>query len=302
MKHLSSQQVLKTSLIVDLSDLIFNIIIALLTGSMVMLAEALQGFADLTTSGLLLIGLRRARRRADQQHRFGYGRELYFWSLMAGLFMFAVTASLSFYSGWQRFLHPQPISNPVIALLTLAFAVLTNGYALSLSYQRLRADSDQPFWQILNNSVLIEIKAAFALDLMGTASALLGFAALLLYQATDYSQFDGLGAMIIGLSIAALATFLIIDIKDLLIGRGASADITDKIEKSALEVPGVTGVRDLRSMYVGSERLLVTMALDIEPRLKSRNLGKLLDKIKTAVKHKTPAIHHLHIELETEDS
>src|SRR5687768_2919413 len=105
----SAQKVVLTSVFVDLVDVILNIAVAIFTGSVVMLAEALQGAADLLAAGLIFIGLRRARKKADSEHQFGHGKELYFWTLISAVVMFTLTSGLSIYFGFQRFTHPEPI-------------------------------------------------------------------------------------------------------------------------------------------------------------------------------------------------
>ncbi|MGH2568958.1 MAG: cation diffusion facilitator family transporter, partial [Bacteroidota bacterium] len=276
------------------------VIIAVLSGSAVMLAQALRGGADLLTAGLLLVGLNRSRQRADRSHRFGYGREIYFWTLISALMLLSVTATVAFYNGWQHFFAPPQISNIPIALIILIFGTVTNGYALSLSYRRLKGShAKQSIWKAFFASALIETKAAFVLDLMGTLGGIFGLSALGLFLLTGNVQFDGLGAMLIGLSTGILAIFLVIDVKDLLVGRSASLELEDEIRKTALAVKGVDDVLDLRTMYIGSERLLVNMELDLQPHLATEQIERLIDIIKAEVKDKVPSVHHIQVELET---
>src|SRR5262245_27484718 len=105
--NISARRVVTTCFAVDLYDVVLNLVTAILTGSVVVLTEALQGLADLLTSGLLWVGVQRSRRRANRAHRFGYGKELFFWILMAGVSMFVLTAGFSFYFGLRRFLNPE---------------------------------------------------------------------------------------------------------------------------------------------------------------------------------------------------
>ncbi len=295
--RVSTKTVLTTSLAVDFLDLLLNMAIAILTGSAVMAAESLQGGADLVTSGLLVVGLKRSHHRADTKHRFGYGREIYFWTLMSGLFMLAITASFSFAFGWQRFWHPQPIHSPWLALIVLVFGVFSNSYALSLSYRRLRrTESDDSIWEIFSHSTLIEIKAAFALDLIGTVSAVFGLMALGLYYLTGNPVFDGLGAMVIGISIASLGLLLVLDVKDLLIGRSATPELIALIEATTINTKGVKEVRSVQTMYIGSEALLVNIALIFEPNLTRQEIERRVEQIKTVVQTKVPSVRHIQID------
>ncbi len=302
MRKISAARVVRTSFTVDVSDIVLNVIIALISGSAVMLVQALQGGADLFTSGLLLIGVNRSRRNSDKQHPFGYGREIYFWTLIASLMMLTVTATLSFYHGWQHFFVPQVLDYTGLSLVVLTLGFITNSYALSLSYRRLSAASGSTsLWPIFQSSVLVETKATFILDLMGVLSAVFGFGALSLYALTGNSQYDGLGAMVIGVSIALLAFMLVLDIKDLLVGRSVDPIVEKDIAATAMAIKGVEGVLDLRTMYLGSERLLVNMELDIADNLRTNQIEQLMDSIKAEVKSKIPSVHHIQIEVETPD-
>jgi cation diffusion facilitator family transporter len=265
-----------------------------------MLAEALQGGADLLTSSLLLLGIRRAGRRANRQYRFGHGRELFFWVLIAGVAMFMLTATLAVLFGVDRALHPRRVNGVWLTYLALGVGIATNGYALNLSVLRLRGKHVGLYaWQHFRHSSLIETKATLVLDLLGTVSAIVGLIAIALYQVTGNARFDGAGSIIIGFATAILAVVLISSVKDLLVGRSATSDIEDRIRAAALEIPEVNRVLDLRTMYLGSERLLVNLEVHMAGGLETRQLEQLIDEIKRRVKRRAPIVSHIQVELET---
>lgn len=300
MKKVSARKVIITSFLVDVVDVSLNLTIAILTGSVVMLAEMLQGLADLTATGFLLIGLKTSSRPADKKHPFGHGRELYFWTLLSALLMLVVTSTLSFNFGLQRFTHPKLIDNAYLTYIALFIAISTNGYALSLSVNRLL--KGHPGTKILDRffqSSRVETKTTFILDLMGTVSALLGLIALLLYGITGNAQFDGLGAMIIGASLAILSFFLVLSVKDYIIGRSASVSVQHRIIQAALKTPEVHDVLDLKTLHIGQSNLLVNLEVHLKNDLTTDEIEKLMDKIKAAIQKEVPAIQHIQIELET---
>lgn len=297
---ISSDRVVKTSFWVDVTDVLINVILAVVSGSAVMLAKSLQGGADLLTSAFLWIGVARSRRRADRGHRFGYGREVYFWSLLSTLLMVFLAATVTLDHAWYHLVNPQELSYTFVNMLVLLVALGTNAYAFSLSYRRLKqATHEDSIVQAFLDSTLIEIKTTFVLDLMGSASSVFGFISLGLYLLTGDSRFDGLGALMIGGSIVVLGVLLIFDVKDLLIGRGVDADVEQDIKTAAEAVEGVVRVRRVRTMYVGAENLFV--ALDITfGRLKSpKKIDGIIDDIKKEVRAKVPTARHIQIELET---
>ncbi|MBW3538226.1 cation diffusion facilitator family transporter [Candidatus Parcubacteria bacterium] len=299
MSRISARRTVATSFLVNVSDIVLSLTVAIISGSVVMLSQALQGVADLLTSGLLLVGVRQANRRADRKYRFGYGRELYFWILMSAISMLTLTSSISFYLGWQRWLHPEPITNLPWALAVLAVGLFTNGYAVTVSFRRLHLSHAGKFWRKLKHSSLIETKATLILDCMGVTAAAVGMTALIIFALTGDGRFDGLGAMIIGAVTAILAVKLVMEAKDAIIGKRATDDIEQAIARAALKGTGVKGVLDLRTMYLGSERLLVNMEVHLDEGLHTRQIEELTDEIKRKVKRAVPMVRHIQVEVET---
>ena len=299
-QRVSGDRVVITSFLVDLSDIALSIFIAILSGSVVMLSQVLEGVADLTSSGLLLIGLNRSKQSPDKTHPFGHGREIYFWTLIAGLLMFGISATFSIHFGWDRFNHPAPIHDIYLAFIVLGITLFTNGYAFWLSFKRLLKNrSFKKILQIFYRSSLVETKTTFILDLLGTVSSLLGIIALALYKITGDYRFDGIGAMVIGTTTGIFAYFLILSIKDLLVGKSASFEAESAIRNAALTVPEVRKILDLKTMHIGSEKLLVNMEVHLNNNLTTDQIEKLVDKIKENILKEVPAVKHIQVELET---
>jgi cation diffusion facilitator family transporter len=301
-KQISARRVVITSFVVDLSDVTLNFITAVLSGSVVMLTEALQGFADLLTSGLLWIGVNRSRKRADRRHRFGFGKELFFWILMSGVSMLVMTSGFSLYFGIERLLHPEPISNIPLALAVLTIGLSSNVYALQLSLRRLGLPPTLNFrkmWKRVQDSTLVETKATSILDLMGSSASLLGLVSLVIYLITGNSRFDGLGAVIIGLCCGGFALLLIYEVKDYIVGRSAAPEVELKIRSVAEGVQGVHGVLDLKTMQMGSEKVMVNMEVHVDHRLDTKAIEQLTDDLKAAVRSDVPQVQHIQVEIET---
>jgi cation diffusion facilitator family transporter len=299
-QKITSKRVILTSFVVDLLDIILNFIVAALSGSVIMLTEVLEGIADLVSSGFLMIGFYRSQQKEDNLHPFGYGSEIYFWSLLSALIMFGLTSSLSFYFGLQRFLHPQAITDINLALIVLLIAVATNGYAFLLSLLRLlRRRPAKHIARIFFRSSLVETKTTFTLDLMGTCSALLGTVALSIYFFTGDQRFDGLGAMIIGIVLAIFAFFLILGIRELLIGKSASKETEEKIKNAALEIDEVEDVLDIKTLHLGTEKLLVNLYVHMKSKLGTRELEQLVDRIEDSVRKEVPSAKYVQVELES---
>ncbi len=299
----SAGKVVRTSVFVDLFDIVLNLGVAIVTGSVIMFTELMEGVADLFASGFLYIGLKRAVKKEDRGHPFGYGREVYFWALLSALLMFGITSSLSIYFGWKRFHNPQPVHSAYLALLVLLIAYVTNTYAFRMSLARLLRNRDiKNIIKIFYVSSLIETKTTFILDLMGACASLLGMAALGIYVITGDERFDGLGAIIIGITLAFFSILLLLGIKDLMVGRSASSQTEERIRNAALNVDEVREVLELKTLHVGPERLLVNLDVSMDFDLSTGELEVLIDKIKEEIKKEVPSVKYLQVELETPKS
>jgi cation diffusion facilitator family transporter len=302
-KKLSDTRVVATSLAVSVSDVALNGLVGLLTGSTVMFAQALQGLSDLTTGGLLLAGVRRSKKVADTRYQFGYGREVFFWVLMAGLLMFLITGGLSFFLGYRQFTDPGVIENTYLAVGMLVFGFASNGYALSLSIRRLRQVRPELNWLLrLRHSSIVETKSTLLIDLMGTLAALLGLIAILAFVITGDARFDGAGSMVIGLAMMVASAYLIHDVRALIVGRSVDEGLARTIIATARSVQGVNDVLDLRTMYLGSGRVLIIIEAHIEDDFDTDQIERIVDEIKRRVHSEIPEAHHVQVEIETPDS
>lgn len=302
-KNISDVRVVATSVVVSLSDVVLNLLIAIITGSTVMLSQALQGLSDLVTGGILYLGVKRSKREADLKYQFGYGREIFFWVLIAGIFMFIGTGGLSFYLGYRQFTMPHPIEHTGFAFAMLVWGIITNFYAFSLSLRRMhRSNIAKGWWHQLLRSSIVETKATLLIDFLGTAAALLGFIALLTYVLTGNVQFDGIGSMVIGLSMMLVSVLLIRDVRDLIVGKAIDEEVSERIIGATQTVPGILAVLDLRTMYLGSAKMLVIIEVHVQDGLNTGQIERIVDNIKIVVQQNVPEVHHIQVEVETPDN
>ncbi|MCL5746687.1 MAG: cation diffusion facilitator family transporter [Patescibacteria group bacterium] len=299
-RRLSAKRIILTSFLTDVVNVFVSLVVAILSGSVIMLTQFLQNFSDLISSGLLLIGIMRSMRNEDKTHPFGYGREIYFWTFLAALIMFGITSTFSFYLGFRRFLQPTGITNISLVFLVLFITLVTNSYSFLLSYKRLV--NKRSFFNILKifyKSSLVETKTTFTLDLMGVLTSIMGFLAILVYVSTGNMRLDGIGAMGIGIVMAIISVFLIFGIKDMLVGKAASYEVEDKIRKTALSVDKVDAITDLKTLHIGSEKLLVSLDVEIAKGLKIKDLEKIIGTIELEIRKVVPSAKYVLVELGT---
>jgi len=299
-KRLTARRVIFVSFVVDLLDIVLSLTVAIFSGSIIMITQVYEAISDLASSSLLLIGAQRSLMKEDKTHPFGYGREIYFWTLIAALVMFGITSTVSIYSGWHRIFDPEPIKDISWALLVLVATVFTNGYAFIMSLRRLlRRRPLKHIIRIFYRSSLVETKTTFILDLMGTIASILGIVALGIYVVTGDQRFDGIGAVVIGIVLAILAILLLAGIRDMLVGRSAPFETEAKIRRVAKDVEGVTDVLDIKTLHIGSDRLLVNLDVHMAGHLTTRELERLIDKIKAEIQKEVPSVKYIQVELET---
>lgn len=301
-KQIQDTKVVGTSFVVSISDVTINAIVAAITGSVVMLSQALQGLSDLLTTGLLYRGVKVSKRKRDAKHHFGYGRELFFWVIIAGVFMFFGTGMLSAYFGFQQFLNPQPLDDISLAIVVLFISLVANAYAFSLSVRRLKRSVSGKSWlRHVRKSSMVETKSTFLIDFLGTLAAVVGLIALTLFTLTGNAQFDGLGGMTIGVLMMIGSTLIIIDVKGLIVGRAVSREVAQKINIAALGIEHVERVLDLRTTYIGSAKILVIIEVHLDDRLTTDEIEAISDKIKSAIQRDVPQTAIVQVEVETPD-
>jgi cation diffusion facilitator family transporter len=299
-KSVTTKRVLLTSFFVDALDTLVNVTIAIFTGSAVMFAESLQGFADLTSVTMLLIGFERSKKRSNKQHPFGYGKELYFWAILSVFLIIGITATLSFYSGLQKWRAPAGIDHVYITYIALAAAVITNSYAFWLSLRKLLGGNQlKKFIKVFLETSDVAPRTTLVLDAMGSLSAGFGLISLITYGITGDGRYDGLGAMIIGVLLAILALTLLFTTKSLVTGRSAPKELEHDIKKAALSVPQVKDVLDLRTMMMGTNNILINIEVHLKDGLSTDQVEKAIDKIRESIQKKVPGRTHISIEPET---
>jgi cation diffusion facilitator family transporter len=299
-KPISDIKTVFTSTIVSIGDVFISLSVAVITGSSVMIAQGLQGLADLITTLFLLLGVKRSKRKATSAHPFGYGRELFFWVLISSLLAFLFSGGLAIFLAIQQIIEAVPIDYIYLALVALIFGLFTNGYSLSNSIRRLaQSRKNQSLFKYIRHSSLIETKMTLLVDLMGTLSALFGIVALVLYLLTGNPVFDGVGALIIGLLTATGALYVIIDLHDLIIGRTPPAAVIESIRKTTEKVHGVNELLDIHATSVGSGQFLVILEVHFKDGFTTDEIEKITDRIKEEVAQAEPQITTVQVEAET---
>lgn len=272
----------------------------LFTRSSGMLSEAIHSFVDTLNDSLLLLGQRRAAKPADETHPFGYGKELYFWTLFVALSLFLLGGCSSIYEGIQRVLKPERLTHPAWSYATLLVAACFEGYSLVVGLREFRKSegvratlatihaSKNP----TNFTVIIEDTVA----LLGIALALLG---TFFADSVGYLRADGIASIAIGGLLLSVALLLISESKALLVGEGVNTTELRLIRELAAAQKGVEQVGYPMTMYFGPENVLLTMNVLFQQSLTRNGIQDAVDAIEIAVRKRFPHIRHIYLEAES---
>jgi cation diffusion facilitator family transporter len=267
-----------------------------------MLSEAIHSGVDGINDLLLLFGLHRSRRPPDEQHPFGYGKELYFWALIVSCSVLVLGGGVTILEGVLRVIKPEAVQHAVWAYAALGAGALFEAGSLIFSIRKFRQQNRGKQWK----EAVREIKDPGSLMVIVEDSAgVLGevIAAVGLLIATHgWQRADGVASVLIGGILAANAIFLISQTRDLIVGEGVEDDISRAIHDIASHQPGIRSLRRAHSMHFGPETVLVTLTAEFDPDQSSAALMQTVDDLQTAIRRRFPSVKYIYIDPESSNS
>jgi cation diffusion facilitator family transporter len=286
-----------------IAALIGNLLIAItkgiaaaVSGSSAMLSEAVHSVVDSGNEVLLLYGKRRSERPPDRSHPLGYGREIYFWSFVVALLIFALGSGVSIYEGITHIQHPEPISDPLINYIVYALAALFEGVSWWFgwsAFQRVRGDKtilaavhaskDPPSFM-----VLFEDSAAFV-------GLVIAAAATALSIRFDAPWIDGTGSILIGIVLAGVAVLLARESKALLIGEGASAELSNSIREIAIHESGVRDVESILTTQLSPDEVIATLSIEFDDELRIPQVERLIGHMERQLRKEHPELFRVFV-------
>jgi len=271
----------------NLAIAVTKFIAATFTGSSAMWSEGIHSMVDSGNQALLLYGMKRAERPPDARFPFGYGKEVYFWSFVVALLVFATGAVLSLYEGVRHLQQPAEMQNPLINYVVLAIALALEGAPWLAAYRQFsRMRGERGIVEGVKRGKDPAVLAVLFEDSAAIAGLLVAFAGIALYQLTGNPLFDAAASIVIGLILGATAMWLAFETKGLLIGESANREVVAEIRRLAERYPEVERVNEVLTMHVGPEYILANISLDIAcdvPRSRAHDVMDELDqRIKAA--------------------
>ncbi|HYI51181.1 MAG TPA: cation diffusion facilitator family transporter [Microbacterium sp.] len=268
------------------------------SGSASMLAEAIHSVADSGNQLLLLLGGRRAKKRADSEHPFGYGRERYVYAFVVSIILFSVGGLFSIYEGIDKLTHPHELENIWIPLTVLAIAIVLESFSLrtAIRESNLVRGKGQSWVSFVRHSKAPELPVVLLEDiaaLIGLVFALLGVG---LTAITGNSLFDAIGTLMIGTLLIVVAITLGIETKSLLVGEGATDADHEKIVAAITGGPEVQRLIHIKTLYLGPDELLVAAKLGFAGDKHLAEVAADIDIVEARVRKAVPTARAIYFE------
>ena len=294
--HIKANIVLYGALFANLGIAAAKFFAAAISGSSSMLSEGVHSLVDSGNQLLLLYGQARAKQAPDDQHPFGYGRELYFWAFVVAILIFAVGAGISIYEGWTHIAAPEPLRDPTINYIVLGIAFLLEGASWTIAVRQFDAGRNGlGWWQAIRRSkdpagfiVLFEDSAALA-------GLVIAAAGVWLSHATGDARIDGVASILIGLILAAVAALLARESKELLIGEAADPARIAMIWRIVERRREISAVNHVRTIHTAPDAIFVAVSADFEDALTMGDGERLIEEIEAELKAASPDISSIYI-------
>jgi len=269
------------------------------TGSSAMLSEAIHSLVDTGNQILLLYGIKRASKPADADFPFGYGKEVYFWSFIVAILIFALGGGISIYEGISSLKHPEPISNPMVNYVVLGLAMVFEGFAWLFAlkeFNKLRGK-----WGYLEAIQRAKDPTIFVV-LFEDSAAMLGllvaFAGVALSQYTGILIFDSLASILIGLILIGTSIWLAYETKGLLIGESANRSTINEIRDILKTIDSIEHVNEVLTMHMGPDFIRANISVDFNDAKTAAEIETTVAEIDAVIKAKHPQIKRIFIEAE----
>ena len=289
--------ILVATLLLNVGLFILNLSVALVSGSRVVLAEAIYAIADLAGSALLVFGLLRSRRPPDHEHPFGFGKERFFWAFVSIVVTFTMSGMVALVTGIEQATSPHPLTHVPEGLLVVAATLAVSLVGIWVTLRELRI-ARQTLATLLD-SAHQGLKAVFYQDLIAIAGALVAIAGLLVvYRTHDYAL-DGGAAALQGVLLVVTGFILTADSRAYITGRALDPDVARSMLSLVERDPRVARVRSAQSMQLGPDDALVALRINFQDGLTTDQLEAAIDQVSQALRSTYPVLRHIIIEPES---
>ncbi|MER9329743.1 cation diffusion facilitator family transporter [Mesorhizobium sp. M0488] len=298
--HGGSRKVIYAALAGNLAIAVTKFAAAFFTGSSAMLSEGVHSLVDTGNGGLLLYGMHRAARPADRTHPLGHGRELYFWSFIVALLVFALGAGVSFYEGIIHIMAPEPIANAKVNYIVLGLSFLFEGSSWLVALREFRRQKGQQGWlQAVQSSKDPSVYTVLFEDSAALLGLVVAFAGILAAELLEMPKLDGAASIGIALILGATAIFLARESKGLLIGEPASPEVQRQVLAIVQKDPAVQQANGVLTVHMGPEEIVAALSIEFEDHLTAPEIEACVERLEARLKNEMPEIARLFVKPQT---
>lgn len=273
---------------------------AFITGSSAMLSEGIHSVVDTGNQGLLLYGIARSKRPADEKHPFGYASEIYFWAFIVAILIFSIGAGISFYHGVEKVLHPHPVESPMINYVILGLAMVFEGVAWWVAFKEFTKTSNKKgIFQAVRESKDPTIFTVLFEDSAAMLGLIVAFVGIWVSVTFNLPMVDGLASILIGVILAGTAIVLALETKGLLIGEAAAPEVVDEIKSLIAAQPAITALNEIRTLHRGPNDVLLAMSLDYNDEIPAGVIEHTNTQLEMAIKSRFPSVKRLFLEVQS---
>ena len=294
-----SKKVIFAALIGNALISVTKFIAAAITGSSAMLSEGIHSLVDTGNQILLLYGLKRAAKPADENFPFGHGKEIYFWSFVVAILIFALGGGISIYEGIQHLFHPVELKSPVINYIVLSLAMIFEGVAWFYALREFnRTKGKWGYIEAIRRTKDPSVFVVLFEDSAAMLGLLVAFVGIALTQYTGILYFDGAASIMIGLILLGTAVWLAYETKGLLIGESANRHVVKGIRAILQASPVIEQVNEVLTMHMGPDFILANLSVDFKKSLTTGQIESTISELDRAIKEQYPLIKRIFIEAE----
>jgi len=271
-----------------------------LTGSSAMLSEGIHSLVDTGNGGLMLLGIHKSQQAPDFEHPFGHGKELYFWSLIVAIAIFAVGCGMSFYEGVNHLIHPEPLTNAVWNYVVLGFAFVFEGTSWVFGWKVFRsARGKRGIFEAIHKSKDPSTFMVFFEDSAALLGLVIAFIGIFVGQQTHSPYADGVASIMIGLVLGCVSFFLAYESKGLLIGEGVDRETLRRLRTLVEKDDAVEHVSRLLTMHFGPHEVLLTLEVKFRDELSMVGVRNAIRRIHKSVQEVYPDITRIYFASES---
>lgn len=296
----SSKKVIFAALVGNGIIAVMKFFAAAFTGSSAMFSEGIHSVVDTGNQVLLLFGLKQAKKPADSRYPFGHGKEIYFWSFVVAILIFAVGAGLSTYKGIQHIQHPHVITDPIWNYVVLTLALIVEGFVFWVAIKEFnKYKGDKKYLEAIRKGKDPGLFVVLLEDAAATLGLIVAMAGIAISQLTNNYVYDGIASVGIGIILAAIAALLAYETKGLLIGESASQSVVEGIRRVVNKYRGVDRVNEVLTMHMGPEYILVNLSVEFNDEIRTEKMENVISKIDKEIKQKFKHVKRVFIEAES---